>query len=111
MSEVAGPGSRGHARDCGELATAIAIARDAIGRGGTADLEALVERLGELLDGIARAPGGEAAAHRRQLLGLAEELEALASLVGLERQRCSEALARGGASARAVAAYAKATRF
>ena len=101
----------GLARDCGELATAVAMARDSIGCGGTADLEALAQRLGELLGVIATAPGAEPELHRRELLALADEIEALGEVIGDEQHRCSDELARGGASARAVAAYAKFTRL
>jgi hypothetical protein len=111
MTAAAQARPRGLARDCGELATAVAIARDTIGRGGTADLEALAQRLSELLDVIAAAPGAEPDIHRRELLALAEEIEALGEVVGGEQHRCSDALARGGASARAAAAYTKITRF
>jgi hypothetical protein len=102
---------RGLARDCGELATAIAIARDTIGRGGTADLDALARRLGELLDAVAAAPGAKPELHRRELLALAEEIEALGSVIDAERLACSERLAKGDASARVAAAYSKTTRF
>ena len=101
----------GLAGNCSELATAVAIARETIGRGGIADLRALAHRLGDLPDVMAAAPGAEPETHRPALLALAEEIEALGGVVGDECRRCSDALARGGASARAVAAYTKTTRF
>jgi hypothetical protein len=97
----------GPARDCGELATAIAIARQAIARGGHADLDALVRRLGELLDSIAGVPKAEQQMLLPQLIGLAEEIEALGGTIAAESRRCSEELAKGEVSARVTAAYAK----
>ena len=95
------------ARDCGDLATAIATARRAIAAGGQPDLEPLVERLRALLDAIDAAPGTERHHVLPQLMGLAEEIEALGGTIAAECRRCSEELAKGEASARAAAAYAK----
>lgn len=95
------------ARDCGELATAVALARQTIAAGGQAALEPLVERLRELLDGIDAAPAAGQRQLLPQLLGLAEEIEALSGTIAAERRRCSQALAKGEASARAAVAYAK----
>lgn len=100
---------QGLARDCGELATAVAIARVTIARGGTADLQALAQRLDELLAVIVATPAVDARTHVAQLLGLAEEIEALGGAIGEACRRCTDELARGGASARAVAAYTKTT--
>lgn len=111
IKPVTGTRPRGLARDCGELATAVAIARDTIGRGGTADLDALARRLGELLDAVATAAGDEPELHARALLALAEEIEALGGVIDAERVACSESLAKSGASARATAAYSKTTRY
>jgi hypothetical protein len=97
-------------QECGTLATGIAAARQAIGRGETADLAVLAERLRLLLEAFA---GGEVDQRRGELarlLGLAEEIEALGGLISEECRRCSEQLARGGASARAAAAYASRAR-
>lgn len=98
------------ARDCGALATAVAVARNAIGRGGTADLDVLAERLAALMDAVASASLEQRQGLLARLLGLAEEIEALGGLVGEECRRCSEQLARGEASARAVAAYSTRAR-
>ncbi len=95
------------ARVCGELVTAVAIARATIEHGGNPDLEALVERLRQLLDEIGAVPAAEQRALLPRLMGLAEEIEALGGTIDAERRRCREALAKGGASARAIAAYAK----
>ena len=96
---------------CAELATAVAVARGAIGRGGTADLGAMAHRLTALLEGVAAASGAEPEVLRQDLLGLAEEIEALSCTIGEEGRRCREELSRGDASARAAAAYTKTTRF
>lgn len=101
--------AQGFARDCGELATAVAIARATIDRGGTADLEALANRLDELLAAIQASPAADGPTHVPQLLGLAEEIEALGGAIGEACRRCSDELARGGTSARAAAAYIKST--
>jgi hypothetical protein len=98
-------------RECAELATAVAAARGAIGRGGTADLGAMAHRLAALLDTMVVAPGAEPELLRQELLGLAEEIETLGYTIGEEADRCREELSRGDASARAVAAYTKTTRF
>ena len=105
----AGNGQRptGAARDCGELATAIAIARQAIARGGHADLDALVLRLRALLDGLGVVPRADQQLLLPQLMGLAEEIDALGGTIAAECRRCSEELAKGEVSARAVAAYVK----
>jgi hypothetical protein len=97
------------ARDCGELATAIATARQTIARGGEADLDTLVERLQALLDGLDLGVGPRADRQflLPQLIGLAEEIEVLGGTIAAECRRCSEELAKGGVSARATAAYAK----
>jgi len=95
------------ARDCGDLATAVATARQTIAAGGKADLEPLVERLCQLLDGLDAVPGAERQHLLPLLLGLAEEIEALGGTIAAECRRCSEELAKGEVSARAVAAYAK----
>ena len=97
------------ARDAAALATAIAGARQAIAGGGEADLEPLVERLAGLIDAIDAVPSGERLQLLPQLLGLAEEIEALGGTIAAECRRCSEELAKGEASARAAAAYAKTT--
>jgi hypothetical protein len=95
------------ARDCGELATAIATARQTIARGGEADLDALVERLRALMDGLGVVPQAGQRLLLPQLIGLAEEIEALGGTIAAECRRCSEELAKGGISAKATAAYAK----
>jgi len=95
------------ARDCGGLATAVALARRAIAEGGKAELEPLVDRLRELLDAVDAAPAAERPRLLPQLMGLAEEIEALGGTIAAERRRCCEALAKGEVSARAAAAYAK----
>ncbi len=95
------------ARDCGELATAIAVARQSIARGGHADLDALVERLKQLLDGLGAVSSADQQRLLPQLIGLAEEIDALGGTIADECRRCSEELAKGEVSARAVAAYAK----
>jgi hypothetical protein len=95
------------ARDCGELATAIATARQTIARGGQSDLDTLVERLQALLDGLGVVPRADRPFLLPQLIGLAEEIEALGGTIAAECRRCSEELAKGGVSARATAAYAK----
>ena len=97
----------GRARDCGELATAIATARQTIARGGHADLDALVERLRALLDGLGAVPRADRQLLLPQLMGLAEEIDALGGTIAAECRRCSEELAKGEVSARATAAYAK----
>ena len=102
-----GPRPTGAARDCGELATAIAIARQTIAQGGQADLGTLVERLQALLNGFGTAPWAEHQLFLLQLMGLAEEIEALNGTIAAECRRCSEELAKGEVNARAVAAYAK----
>jgi hypothetical protein len=101
---------RWHA-ECADLATAVAVAREAIGRGGTADLGSMAHRLAALLDAAVVAPGAEPEVQRLGLLGLAEEIEALGCTIAEEGRRCRDELSRGDASARAVAAYTKTTRF
>ena len=100
---------RWHA-ECAELATAVAVAREAIGRGAAADVGSMAQRLSALLDTMVVAPG-EPEVQRTGLLGLAEEIEAMASTIAKEGHRCRDELSRGDASARAVAAYTKTTRF
>jgi hypothetical protein len=95
------------ARDCGELATAIASARQTIARGGQSDLDTLVERLRAFLDGLGVVPRADQRLLLPQLIGLAEEIDALGGTIAAERRRCSEELAKGGISSRATAAYAK----
>ena len=102
-----GPRPTGAARDCGELATAIAIARQTIAQGGHADIGALVERLRLLLGGLGTVPRADQQLLLPQLMGLAEEIDALGGTIAAECRRCSEELAKGEVSARAVAAYAK----
>ena len=97
----------GRPRDCGELATAIATARQTIARGGHADLDFLVERLAALLDVLGAVPRAEQQLLLPQLMGLAEEIDALGGTIAAECRRCSEELAKGEVSARAIAAYAK----
>jgi hypothetical protein len=101
------PGVGGLASDCRELATAVAIAGRAIAGGGHADLDALTERLRELLDAIAARPRAEQQELLPQLLALAEEIDELGGVVAAERKRCSDDLAKGEASARVIAAYTK----
>lgn len=110
MTAPATEPGRALARDCGALATAVAVARKAIGRGGTADLEVLAERLAALMDAVAAATVDQRQGLLARLLGLAEEIEALGGLIGEECQLCSEQLARGEASARAAAAYSNRAR-
>ncbi len=98
------------AHECGALATAVAAARQAIGRGETPDLTALGERLRVLMDGFAGGAVDQRRGELARLLGLAEEIEALGGLISEESRRCSEQLARGGVSARAAAAYATRAR-
>lgn len=98
------------AHECSALATAVIVARRAIGRGGTADLEVLAERLAVLLDAFARGAVDQRRGDLARLLGLAEEIEALGGLISDESRRCSEQLARGEASARAAAAYSTRAR-
>lgn len=94
-------------RDCGELATAIAAARLTVAGGGPADLEPLVDRLALLIEAVDGIPRAERADLLPQLLGLAEEIEALGDTIAAECRRCSAELAKGEVSARAAAAYAK----
>ena len=96
--------------ECGALATAVAAARQAIGRGETADLTVLAERLHALMEAFAGGAVEQRRGELARLLGLAEEIEALGGLISEECRRCSEQLARGGASARAAAAYATRAR-
>lgn len=102
-----GHGAPGLARDCGELSTAVAIARQSIAQGGHADLEPLVERLAALLDGLEAVGRPERRDLLPQLVGLAEEIEELGVTIDAECRRCREALAKGEVSARVVAAYTK----
>ncbi len=102
-----GPGASGLGRDCGELATAVATARQAIAKGGRADLDALADRLRELLDAMAVRRRGEQQALLPQLIALAEEIDELGGTIAAESRRCAEALAKGEVSARVAAAYTK----
>ena len=95
------------AGECAELATVIGAARHTIGGGGHVALEPLVERLSRLLDTVETAPAADQRRLLPRLIGLAEEIEALGGVIATERQRCSEALAKGEVCARAAAAYAK----
>ena len=97
-------------QECAALATAVSDARHVIGRGGTADLAGLAERLAVLLDGLATGAVDQRHAELTRLLVLAEEIEALGGLISEESGRCSEQLARGQASARAAAAYSTRAR-
>lgn len=98
------------ARDCAELATAVAVARTVIGRGGEPDLEKLRQRLAALLEAITVSTA-DPQRHRRLLLGLAEEIETLGGVIAAEGRRLSDELARSGPSARAAAAYDKTKRY
>jgi hypothetical protein len=102
-----GPSASALLRDCSELATAVAIARQTMVGGGHADLDALAERLREVLDGIAALPRAEQQALLPQLIALAEEIDALGGTIAAECRRCAEELAKGEVSARVAAAYAK----
>lgn len=97
--------SLGH--DCGELAACIALARNRVARGETPDLASLTAHLEGLLDRLVLLPRSA----RRQLLpgllGLFEEVEALAEIIDREAGHCRGEITRTGASARAAAAYAK----
>lgn len=111
---MSGPGAtaaRSFAQASGELATAIANARETIAKGGMADLAPLARQLAELFDGIAATADATAETHLLQLLGLAEEIEALTETIAVERGRASDTLARSGQSARAATAYTKTTRL
>ena len=100
----------GFARECSALATAVTVARAVIGRGGTADLASLAERFSMLMNAFADGSVDERRGELARLLGLAEEIEALGGLISAESQRCSEQLARGGASTRAAVAYSTRAR-
>ena len=63
-----------------------------------------------LMDAFAGGAVDQRRGELARLLGLAEEIEALGGLISEECRRCSEQLARGGASARAAAAYATRAR-
>ena len=110
MTVAAAQASARFAHECGSLTTAVAAARRTIGRGETADLTILAERLGVLMDRFASGAVEQRRGELARLLGLAEEIEALGSLISEERRRCSEQLARGEASARAAVAYSTRAR-
>jgi len=94
-------------RDCAELAASIALARDTAAKGGAIELAPLTARLEALLDSLATVPQLGRKRHLPQLLGLFEEVEALAQVIDGEAGRCRDEITRSSSSARAIAAYAK----
>lgn len=85
-----------------ELALALATARRSLESGALPDLERLADRLGTLLAEAGRAGRGLELA---PLIGLLDEVARLGEALARECGTCSAELARGNASARAMAAY------
>lgn len=94
-------------RDCAELSANLARARDMVRNGGAIELAPLTARLEGLLDRLAEMGDKERKRQLPQLLALFEEVEALAQAIDGEAGRCRDGIAKTGASARAIAAYAK----